>query len=244
VVRRFGLFLPVDNHPAWAGCSFSRATLTAFASNAHTGQTSRLSSVFFSLQRYPIEPAHLFQWRPATGSIPLQRLMRSCGFSASTPLRRRLTSFAPATVVRDSLLRHRPLSRWRSAIGPAWLRSGRFHRIASVNEVDGDRQRSWDFLNPSQLCSCASQGSQWSSHLLEPRLPFHERPPRRIFFAGDRSPNSHPVYFTKSIDPGRSFRLPGFASALCASGKLTDLSDRNALAAVGFSCFRLAGRRN
>ena len=61
VVRRFGLFLPVDNHPAWAGCSFSRATLTAFASNAHTGQTSRLSSVFVSLQRYPIEPASFVQ---------------------------------------------------------------------------------------------------------------------------------------------------------------------------------------
>jgi hypothetical protein len=52
--------------------------------------------------------------------------------------------------------------------------------------------------------------------MLEPRLPFDERPPRNIFVQGiDRQNLQLTLIFShgRSIE-GRPFRLPGFVSAL------------------------------
>jgi hypothetical protein len=57
VVRRFGLFLPVDNHPARAGCSYSRATLTALRrmlTQARPVASLRFSFPFSAIQSSPL----------------------------------------------------------------------------------------------------------------------------------------------------------------------------------------------
>jgi len=96
----------------------------------------RLSSVFdpFSVFQ-PIPP--LSPKAASLRTIPLRRSGPSLRFYRATPLRRRLTSFTPATVAWNSIMRHRPLSRRRSAIGSEGLRPGRSIRCLSPERHPG-----------------------------------------------------------------------------------------------------------
>jgi hypothetical protein len=80
-VRRFEQLLgsPVDS-------PFCLGRLIVFsqgnddrASNAPAGKTSRLSSAFVPFSVFQLKPAFIRR-QPAFGTIPLQRLLRSCGF--------------------------------------------------------------------------------------------------------------------------------------------------------------------
>lgn len=90
-------------------------------------------------------------------------------------------------------------------------------------------------FNPVEL------GEVESSSIFQPRLLFHERPPRSFFSSGDRSPVLRSLCLFGPIDQGRSFQLPGSAPA--RSRLMADLRDRLSLAALGFSCCRSAGRQ-
>lgn len=74
-----------------------------------------------------------------------------------------------------------------------------------------DRQRSWDFSTLRSFVP-ARQVSGRLSRQLEPRVSFNERLPRGIFWRGIDRLNLQSFSFL--IDQGRSFRLPGLASAL------------------------------
>jgi hypothetical protein len=138
-------------------------------------------------------------------------------------------------------MRHRPLSRWRSAIGPVWLRPGRSSNSLQGNQTIG---------NAPGICLTlrsfvpALQGNCRSSRQLEPRLSFNERPPRRIFCGGSIAKSASAFVVTRSIDQGTFISTSGICTYPAASGMMTDLSDRTILAALGFSCFRSAGHRN
>jgi hypothetical protein len=88
------------------------------------GPSSHLSSAFFPFNVFQPRLADLSPRQPASGLHPASAFDCALAVLGATPLRRRLTSFAPATVDGASIMRHRPLSRWRSAIGPTWLRPG------------------------------------------------------------------------------------------------------------------------
>jgi hypothetical protein len=139
-------------------------------------------------------------------------------------------------------MRHRPHSRWRSAIGSVWPDLVGRSR-ASVKEADRPTTL-LGFVMTLRSLVPASQVSFRSSRSLEPRLSFHERPPRVYFLYGGSIAKSASGFLLSATDQGRPFRLPGFATTLPQARSMTDLRDRIAHAALGFSCFRFPGRRD
>lgn len=127
---------------------------------------------------------------------------------------RRLPLFSEGGSV--SIMRHRPLSRWRSAIEPDWLS---VWSIDSGCSTHSNRHRSWDFSDPSQRSSCF-RVKTGSPTVFLPRLPFHRRAPRPCFFAGDRSPDLALPKIAWPINHGRLCRLPGFS---CCNRMMIDL---------------------
>lgn len=119
---------------------------------------------FDSLQRLPTETRDLFcRRRPAFGFIPLQRFCCALAVLGATPLRRRLTSFAPATVdggfrscVTGLFLGDVPLSA-PDGFGLADSLN------ASVKEANGSTTL-LGFVDPSQLYSCRT--GEWSVVLI------------------------------------------------------------------------------
>jgi hypothetical protein len=150
--------------------------------NATTGPGESPLFGFRSLQRVLIEGPLLVQGGQPCHSSRFSVWMRSCGFW-------RHSSSSAAELFRAgdrgtelSIMRHRPHSRWRSAIGSVWPDLVGRSR-ASVKEADRPTTL-LGFVVTLRSLVPASQVSFRSSRSLEPRLSFHERPPRVIFVRG------------------------------------------------------------
>jgi len=167
---------------------------------------SRLSSALVPFSVCQSKPARCRR-QPAFEIIPLQRLMRSCGFSA-TPVRRRLSSFAPATVERKN----------RSCVTGLFLGGVPLSVPCSLDLVDFiarfcgkpiSRQRSWDLSDPSQLCSCMTGERVGRPDRSNPACRFMNVRPG-VFYAGDRSPN---LFFCgEPIDQGTFISTSGICT--------------------------------
>jgi len=211
--------------------------------NAAAGEGESPLFGFFSLQRLLIEGSLLVRSKAAglRTSSRFSVCLRSCGFG-------RHSSSSAADVVRAgdrgtelSIMRHRPLSRWRSAIGSVWPRSGRsIARSCKGSRSIDNAPGIW--LTLRSLVP-ARQASRRSSRCSNPACSLDERPPRRIFCGGSIAKSASDLFASRSIK-GRSFRLPGSAPTRSQAHPMTDLRDRIVHAALGFSCFRFSGRRN
>jgi hypothetical protein len=135
----------------------------------------------------------------------------------ATPLRRRLSSFAPATVdqirscVPGLFLGDVPLS------DPHGFNLASRSR-ASVKEADRPTTL-LGFSGPFAALFLPDQGSRGRPTGSNPACSLDERPPRR-FFAGDRSPQSSSgLFFSRPIDQGTF--VPASGIDFCPAGKRT-----------------------
>lgn len=112
---RFGK-LPADNRLSLPARLHSRKILAHDRASLQD-KASRLSSAFFPFSVFQPSP-QFFRKAAGLRNIPLQRLMRSCGFGrhSSSPAADVIRAWRPW--IGASIMRHRPLSRRRSAIGP------------------------------------------------------------------------------------------------------------------------------
>jgi len=224
-----------DNRLVLAGSSESRRALDRAECLCRTSP-SRLSSAFIPFS--VCQSGTLFVEGSRPSNHPASAFGCAPAVFGTTPLRRRLTSSRRRPWNGKPIMRHRPLSRWRSAIGsvvaPIWS-------IERASMKPSDRQRSWDSFDPSQLCSCMTGELFGRPDRSHPACRFMNVRPG-VFYAGDRSPNLFYLVSDRSRDVHSDFRdlhLP------CTQAHpMTDLRDRIVHAALGFSCFRFPGRRN
>lgn len=110
---------------------------------------------------------------------------------------------------RDSIMRHRPLSRRRSAIDPKFDLglADRNASFQSKRNIASARQRSWDFSTLRRFFPDL-QGEEEFSSLFTARLPFSKRPPRQVYGRGiDRLQLlSHSSLVNRITDIHRGFR--------------------------------------
>jgi hypothetical protein len=174
-------------------------------------RTSRVAShrLFFPSASANRDSLHVSR-RPAFETHPASALGRSCGFG-------RHSSSPAADVIHagdrgsEPIMRHRPHSRWRSAIGLRWSRlvdrPRAFFKAGRIDNAPGIVLTLRSFIPAPQVNPGCPGGSNPACRFMNVRPD--------VFYAGDRSP-IWSILCNRSIK-GRSFRLPGLASTLSAS---------------------------
>ena len=166
-----------DNRPAIAGSIFC----SQITGRSRMNPQAQIKSPFIgfgSLQR----TSNRARFRPEGSQPPSHPAstfcLRSCGVG-------RHSSSQAADVIRardrgtEPIMRHRPHSRWRSAIGSVWFGLVDPSVLPSVNEGPARGiDNAHGILEPSAALILQSQGEAGSSPRFKPRLPFDERPPR------------------------------------------------------------------
>jgi hypothetical protein len=116
VHRRFGLRL-TDNRPVLAGSpEFSQGNGIAECLR----RTRRVASLRFSIPSASADQRPASMCKAASLVTHPASAFVAPAVLGATPLRRRLSSSRRRPWNGNSIMRHRPLSRWRSAIGSVW----------------------------------------------------------------------------------------------------------------------------
>jgi hypothetical protein len=135
-----------------------------------------------------------FRRQPAIRTIPLRRSLRPCGFLAPPSAAGDWTSSAPATVARNSIMRHRPLSRRRSAIGSEGFGLTNVSPVFRLKDSRLTPATLLGFLRPFAALILSLQVEDQSSCVLVARLPFHKSPPRQILVGGSTARSARPCF--------------------------------------------------